>query len=123
MSCILASQEGNVIEAEVLGVAGQVKNSPYVMNTSSSTAVIEAAAACGLQGLRESKLDPLGATSYGVGQLIFHALDAGASEIVVGLGQPEHSRAKRVPPQRKSRNLKKVCRFGQACCGRRPVAI
>jgi glycerate kinase len=86
LSCILASQEGNLIEAKVLGVAGRFKDSRYAVLTSSTTAVIEAAAACGLQGLRKTELNALRATSYGVGQLLSHALDSGASEIVIGLG-------------------------------------
>ncbi len=47
-------------------------------------AVIELAAAAGLTLL--SELRPLQAHSYGVGELIRHALDAGARRVVVGLG-------------------------------------
>lgn len=49
-------------------------------------ALVEAAQACGLFRLPEADRDPLLATSYGVGQLIASALDAGARQIVVGLG-------------------------------------
>jgi len=46
--------------------------------------VIELASAAGLTLL--SPLQPLRAHSYGVGELIGHALDAGARSIVIGLG-------------------------------------
>jgi glycerate 2-kinase len=86
LSCILASRDGKLVDVEVSGVLGDPKTCGYATLTSSATAVIEAAAACGLQGLRDAELDVLRATSYGVGQLIAHALDQGATEIVVGLG-------------------------------------
>jgi len=49
-----------------------------------NVAVIELAAAAGLTQL--SELLPLQAHSYGVGQLIGHALDSGARRVVAGLG-------------------------------------
>lgn len=48
-------------------------------------AIIEMAAAAGLP-LMEGRLDPLGASTYGVGQLILAALDKGARSILIGLG-------------------------------------
>jgi glycerate 2-kinase len=53
------------------------------------TAVIEAAQACGLAllaSLTGGELAPLTATSRGVGELITHAIEAGARRIVLGLG-------------------------------------
>ena len=50
------------------------------------TAVIEMAAAAGLEHIPPSARDPLCATSSGVGELIAHALDEGARHIVLGLG-------------------------------------
>ena len=49
-------------------------------------AVIESAQACGLSRLDRDEYDALGATSYGVGQLISVALAGGARRILVGLG-------------------------------------
>jgi glycerate kinase len=50
------------------------------------TAVIEMAAASGLALVSADKRDPLRATTYGTGQLIVAALNAGAREIIVGVG-------------------------------------
>lgn len=49
-------------------------------------AVIESAQACGMMRLTPEELDPSGASSYGVGQLISVALSSGARRILVGLG-------------------------------------
>jgi glycerate kinase len=50
------------------------------------TAVIETAQACGLPLLPGGLKAPLRASSYGAGELIGAALDAGCTRIVVGLG-------------------------------------
>ncbi|MFB9661971.1 glycerate kinase [Glycomyces mayteni] len=50
------------------------------------TAYIESAAACGLHLLGPGERDPLGATTYGVGLLVSHAVEHGARRVVVGLG-------------------------------------
>ena len=49
------------------------------------TAVIEMAAAAGLP-LAAGRKDPCVTTTYGVGQLIAHAVDRGAKRVVLGLG-------------------------------------
>jgi glycerate 2-kinase len=49
-------------------------------------AVLEAAAAIGLARLGRDELDPLRASSRGLGELIVAAQDAGATGLVVGLG-------------------------------------
>jgi glycerate kinase len=50
------------------------------------TAYVESAQACGLHLLTPDERDPLRTTTYGVGQLVAHAVDAGAAKVVVGLG-------------------------------------
>jgi glycerate kinase len=50
------------------------------------TAVIEVAEASGLRRLPRGEPAPLAASSYGTGQLIRAALDAGCTRIVLGLG-------------------------------------
>jgi glycerate kinase len=51
-----------------------------------TTAVIETAQACGLGRLPDGLPAPLTATSYGAGELVGAALDAGCRRIVLGLG-------------------------------------
>lgn len=50
------------------------------------TAVVETAAASGLPLLKAEERDAVGATTYGTGELIRHALEHGAKKIVLGLG-------------------------------------
>src|SRR5829696_1502159 len=49
-------------------------------------AVIELAAICGLDRLPAGQPDPLGASTYGLGEVIRHAVENGAREIVLGIG-------------------------------------
>ncbi len=50
------------------------------------TAYVESAQACGLHLLAPTERDPLRTTSYGLGVLLFAAVEAGAGRLVVGLG-------------------------------------
>lgn len=50
------------------------------------TAVIEMAAAAGLRLVPRDRRDPMCTTSYGVGELIRAALDAGAQRVLLGCG-------------------------------------
>ena len=50
------------------------------------TAVIEMAAAAGLELIAPSKRDPMRASSHGVGELMLAAINAGATRIILGLG-------------------------------------
>ncbi|MEX0886406.1 MAG: glycerate kinase [Phycisphaeraceae bacterium] len=61
------------------GRLGQVVGQP-------STAVIELAAASGLPLVPVARRNPAHATTYGTGQLIKAALDAGAERIILGIG-------------------------------------
>jgi glycerate 2-kinase len=51
-----------------------------------STAYVESAQATGLHLLTAAERDPLRTTSYGLGQLLAAAVEAGAGTLVVGLG-------------------------------------
>ena len=50
------------------------------------TGYVESAQACGLHLLTEAERDPTVTTSYGLGLLLAAAVEAGATEVVVGLG-------------------------------------
>jgi glycerate kinase len=49
-------------------------------------AVIELAGVCGLDRLPERRPDPLGASTYGLGEVLRHAIEHGVREIVLGVG-------------------------------------
>jgi glycerate kinase len=72
-----------------LGLAGaeaQAAASRSPLDGEHRTAVIEMAAASGLALVPADRRDPLRTTTYGTGQLIVAAMNAGAQEIIVGAG-------------------------------------
>lgn len=62
----------------------QPTRTSFLLLKDGKTAVIETARICGLGAAK--KLDPLYATSYGVGEVILKAIKRGAKRIYVGLG-------------------------------------
>lgn len=58
----------------------------FLLLSDGKTAVIETARVCGLGKAKKEELDPLGASSYGVGQVLSAAVKAGAKTVYVGLG-------------------------------------
>lgn len=71
--------------SSVTGPLGDPVNAPWRL--SKGTAVIEMARASGLDLVGgASGNDPMNATTTGTGELVDHALDAGARRIIVGLG-------------------------------------
>ncbi|MRK02209.1 glycerate kinase [Aeromicrobium sp. S22] len=72
-------------ELAVVTVRGPVGTEvPVTVLHADGTAYVESAQACGLHLL--DPLDPLHASTYGVGQVVAEAVAAGAGRVVVGLG-------------------------------------
>ena len=71
------------VRVEVAGPTGEPVAAPYAM--SGTSAVVELAAACGLDLLPDG-FDPLGASTFGLGQVVSDAIDRGATDVVVGIG-------------------------------------
>ncbi len=70
--------------AQVAGPTGEPVRAAWGLK--GHTAIVEMAEASGLDRLPGGVRDALGATSLGTGQLIAAALDAGATEIILGVG-------------------------------------
>lgn len=85
---LVASTGGEFIDVDVVGPVGQPVTSHFgfLGGQTKRAAVIEMAAAAGLSLVPRDQRDPLQTTTYGVGQLIKAALDAGAEHILVGCG-------------------------------------
>ncbi len=64
----------------------KTKQTSFLLLHDGETAVVETARICGLGSAKKEELDPMGASSYGVGQVILKAVQAGAKTIYVGLG-------------------------------------
>jgi glycerate kinase len=66
------------------GPTGQVVLTAYAR--SGKTAVVEMAEICGLQRLPGGTTAPVTASSYGLGQVVWQALEHGCSDVVIGVG-------------------------------------
>lgn len=79
---------GTLHRVTVTGPVGQPVESffGFLGGRKRKTAVIEMAAAAGLRLVPRDQRDPTQTTSYGVGELIRAALDAGAQRILLGCG-------------------------------------
>ena len=84
----LSVKKGRSIVANVHGPQGEEINAKYGLFDieDQRIAVIEAAAACGLVLTNYSDRNPLEASSYGVGELMVHAINSGASKLLIGVG-------------------------------------
>ncbi len=72
------------IPVQVSGPVGNPVDTAYAVRD--GVAVIEMADACGLNRLPGGQLAPLVASSTGLGQVIRAALDAGAHQVILGVG-------------------------------------
>ena len=77
---------GHIVAATVTGPLGQPVEGFYGLLGDGSTAVIEMAAASGLHHVEHAQRNPLLTTTYGTGELVKAALDAGVKHIIVGIG-------------------------------------
>jgi glycerate kinase len=79
-----ASLGGELLACTVTGPLGEPV--PAAVLLVGSTAYVESAMACGLHLVPDDRRDPRTTTTYGVGELLARAVDAGAGRVVVGLG-------------------------------------
>jgi glycerate kinase len=77
---------GNVKNIKVQDALGKNIESSYGIANGGTTAIIEMANAAGIRLLQPKELNPMQASSFGVGQMIKSALDDGAKRIIIGMG-------------------------------------
>ena len=82
---LLAARGGEWRTARVHDAAGRPRLARFAL-LADGTAAVDVAEACGRQTVADLPLDPLGASSFGAGELITAAVGAGAKLIVVGVG-------------------------------------
>ena len=76
---------GDFVYANVSGPLGETVSAKYGI-VNGSTAVMEMSAAAGITLVPKEKKDPLYTTTFGVGQMIIHALDRGCRSFIIGIG-------------------------------------
>lgn len=85
VEAVLAATGGRRLRRTVRGPLGEPVRAAFGL-LPDDTAVIEMAAASGLPLVPLARRDPLKTSSYGTGQLIRAAVEAGARRIVIGIG-------------------------------------
>lgn len=83
---LVDSTNGKIIKEWVTGPLGDPVEAFYGMLGDGKTAVIEMAAASGLPLVPPQKRNPRITTTYGTGELIKKALEAGCREFLIGIG-------------------------------------
>lgn len=86
VDAMAAAMNGRVLRAVVTGPMGEAIAASFAITANGKTAILEIAAASGLELVPLAKRDPLLATSYGTGELILAALEAGVRHCIIGIG-------------------------------------
>ncbi|HEM8089000.1 TPA: glycerate kinase [Klebsiella aerogenes] len=86
VEAMVAATQGHIVQVSVTGPLGEPVNAFYGLSGDMRCAYIEMAAASGLESVPPTRRNPLQTTSWGTGELIRHALDAGVSQIIIGIG-------------------------------------
>lgn len=86
VEAMVSATGGQLRKSTVSGPLGEPITAQWGILGDGKTAVIEMAAASGLPLLTKEQRDPLSATTYGTGELMRAALDAGLRKIIIGIG-------------------------------------
>ena len=85
LEAIISATGGKYVELPVCGPLGEIVMAKYGV-TPDGCAVIEMASAAGITLVPEKSRNPLYTTTYGVGELIKHAIVSGCRHFTVGIG-------------------------------------
>lgn len=86
VQALVDASKGKVLNLQVEDPLGRPVNSFLGILGDRKTAIIEMAAASGLELLKEREKDPLITSTYGTGQLILAAVEKGCKKIIIGIG-------------------------------------
>ena len=86
VEAMVAATQGCRIAVTVTGPLGEPVEAFFGLSGDKQCAFIEMAAASGLESVPPARRNPLLTTSWGTGELIRHALDAGVRHIILGIG-------------------------------------
>ena len=86
VTALVAATHGRIVKKTVTGPLGEPVEAFYGLTGDGSTAIIEMAAASGLELVPVASRNPLLTTTYGTGELIRDALDSGVRHIIIGIG-------------------------------------
>ncbi len=86
LDALVAATAGQLTTVTVSGPLGAPVRAAYGFLGKGRTAVVEMARASGFALVPKDQRDPRAATTRGTGELISHALDAGAQRLIIGIG-------------------------------------
>jgi len=86
VDALVHATDGRFVSVVAEGPLGEPVEAQFGILGDEETAVLEMAAASGLPLIPEEQRDPTRTTTYGTGQLIQAALDAGCRRLIVGIG-------------------------------------
>lgn len=86
LQSLVDASNGKVMVAEVEDPLGRPINAEWGALGNGKTAIIEMARSSGLALLSPEERDPVATSTYGVGQLMLVALDAGFKHLIIGIG-------------------------------------
>ncbi|TKS56484.1 glycerate kinase [Mesohalobacter halotolerans] len=86
LEALVTPLKGELITVKVNDPLMRPIEASYGILGDGQTAVIELAAASGLERLHPNERNPLVTSTYGTGQLVQHALDRGCKKLIIGLG-------------------------------------
>ena len=86
VEALVAATAGRMMHTTVRGPMGEPLSAHWGISGDGSTAFIEMASASGLPLVPKERRDPRIATTFGTGELMKAALDAGLRRLVVGIG-------------------------------------
>jgi glycerate kinase len=86
VSAMVAATGGKLVAMNVTGPLGEPVTACYGLTGDGKTAVVEMAAASGLALVAPGQRNPLMTTTYGTGELIKAALNAGVRHLIIGIG-------------------------------------
>lgn len=86
VEALVEATQGKRLSVRVTGPAGRPVQATFGILGDGETAVIEMASASGLPLLAIGERNPLTTTTFGTGELIRAALDAGAKRLIIGIG-------------------------------------
>ena len=86
VEALIEGMGGERHEIQVTGPLGNPVNCAYGIIKESKTAVVEMSGAAGITLVQKKDLNPLDATTYGVGEVIKDAISKGCRRFIVGIG-------------------------------------
>jgi len=86
VEALVAATHGRIVRKTVTGPLGVSTSAFYGLTGDGQTAIIEMAAASGLELVPIQLRNPLLTTTYGTGELIRDALDSNVRHIIIGIG-------------------------------------